>query len=55
MIEDYRARYPELYNEWERIHDSAIPQELLNDPELWNFTGDVATRAACGQSAEYSV
>lgn len=49
MIEDYRARYPELYDEWERIHDSAIPEELLNDPELWNFTGDVATRAASGK------
>ncbi len=46
---EYRNKYPELAEKWDRWHSLEIPEELLNDEELFNFDKKIATRAAGGK------
>lgn len=45
---EYRNKYPELAEKWDRWHSLELPEELLNDEELFNFDKKIATRAAGG-------
>ncbi|NBI07204.1 transketolase [Senegalia massiliensis] len=46
---EYRNKYPELAEKWDRWHSLELPEELLNDEELFNFDKKIATRAAGGK------
>jgi len=45
---EYRNKHPELAEKWDRWHSLELPEELLNDEELFNFDKKIATRAAGG-------
>jgi len=48
MVEEYRAKYPELYDEWLKWRSSELPKELLKDARLASASKPMATRAFSG-------
>jgi transketolase len=45
----YEREYPELAAEWKQWHSEQLSVDLLNNEELWSFTGKpAATRASSG-------
>lgn len=49
LMSDYRRKFPELASRWEAWHSNRLPDELYDDPALWEFDRPSATRAASGQ------
>ena len=47
MFDEYKNKYPELYEEWVKWHSENVSEELLEDEEIWNVQAG-ATRAASG-------
>jgi transketolase len=45
----FREEFPEAAARWDAWHAHGVPDELENDPSLWEFEKPVATRAASGQ------
>ncbi|NDL68880.1 transketolase family protein, partial [Anaerotalea alkaliphila] len=45
LFATYAQAYPEEAKEWEVWHGAVDMQELLEDPEMWEFSGSVATRS----------
>lgn len=45
----FREEFPEAATRWDAWHAHGVPDELENDPSLWEFEKPVATRAASGQ------
>lgn len=50
LFASYKETYPELAKEWDIWNSKELPVDLLNDEELWNITGSVATRQASGKA-----
>ncbi|MBS4537876.1 transketolase [Clostridium sp. D2Q-11] len=48
-FEEYRTKYPELAQKWDRWHSMELPEGLMEDEELFSFDSKVATRAASGK------
>lgn len=46
MFAAYRAKYPELAQEYAAWHKGDFAAELLHDEDFWKDEGDIATRAA---------
>ncbi len=44
LLADYAAKYPELYEEYKAWMSGKLPENMVNDPELWEFPGKAATR-----------
>lgn len=49
LMAAYRSKFPELASRWDAWHSLELPEELVNDPALWEFDKPAATRAASGQ------
>ncbi|WP_058486917.1 transketolase [Defluviitalea phaphyphila] len=49
LYNKYKEEYPELAKEWEKWHSKELQLDLLNDKELWNINGSMATRQASGK------
>ena len=50
LFEDYRREYPEMAEQWDRWFSGQIPDQLAEDPRLFDFEDKpLATRAASGQ------
>ncbi|WP_028306428.1 transketolase [Desulfitibacter alkalitolerans] len=50
LFSNYKQAYPGLAREWETWHLNKLPDQLLQDSELWNFEDKpIATRSASGQ------
>jgi len=53
LLSDYRHEYPELAERWNNWFSGRVPEELENDPMLWDFKDQpLATRAASGQAMQ---
>lgn len=48
LLARYAQAYPELKKEFDAWYNMELPQDLMNDPELWAFEGKIATRATSG-------
>ena len=46
LMAAYRIKYPEQASRWEAWHSSELPQELTNDPALWDHDQAAATRVS---------
>ncbi|MDD3840288.1 MAG: transketolase [Clostridia bacterium] len=44
----YQKEYPELADKWNKWFTGEIIQGIENDPSLWDFDGDMATRKSSG-------
>ena len=50
LFADYRIEYPEMAKRWDSWFSGHVPEELAEDPRLWQFDDKpVATRAISGQ------
>lgn len=50
LFETYRKAYPEKAEQWDRWHNSELPEGLVEDRRLWTFEKPAeATRAAGGR------
>ena len=49
LFEAYKKQFPELAKEWEVWHSDKLPVDLLNNDELWKFSGKMATRSSSGE------
>lgn len=50
LFSNYKQAYPGLAREWEIWHLNKLPDQLLEDSELWRFEDKpIATRSASGQ------
>ncbi|WP_425481835.1 transketolase [Anaerotalea alkaliphila] len=45
LFEAYAEAHPELAKEWEKWHGPVDIRALLDNPQLWEFEGSVATRS----------
>ena len=48
LLARYAQAYPDLKKEFDAWYNMELPQDLMNDPELWAFEGKIATRATSG-------
>ena len=48
LLARYAQAYPDLKKEFDAWYNMELPQDLMNDPELWDFEGKIATRATSG-------
>ena len=48
LLARYAQAYPDLKKEYDAWYNMELPQDLMNDPELWAFEGKIATRATSG-------
>lgn len=48
LLARYAQAYPELKKEFDAWYNMELPQDLMNDPEMWAFEGKIATRATSG-------
>ncbi|NLA11483.1 MAG: transketolase [Firmicutes bacterium] len=46
LMTAYRREFPQLGVQWDAWHSRRLPEELENDPALWEFEQPVATRVA---------
>ena len=44
----YAEKYPELKKEYDAWFNQELPEGLMDDPELWEYDGRIATRATSG-------
>ena len=50
LLKTYSEKYPDLARQWDKWHEGALPQALLNDQRLWDFDEKpMATRSASGK------
>ena len=48
LLARYAQAYPDLKKEFDAWYNMELPQDLMNDPEMWAFEGKIATRATSG-------
>ena len=48
LLTRYAQAYPDLKKEYDAWYAMELPENLVNDPELWAFEGKIATRATSG-------
>ncbi|MCL2356758.1 MAG: transketolase [Defluviitaleaceae bacterium] len=46
IADDYKAKYPDDWKQWEIWHNDALPVDLDNWDEYWQYEGNIATRAS---------
>ena len=44
----YAEKYPELKKEYDAWFNQELPEGLMDDPDLWEYDGRIATRATSG-------
>ncbi len=49
MFAAYRAKYPELAEEWDAWHSQELPDDVALNDALWQWDGKIATRATSGE------
>ncbi|MCQ2454187.1 MAG: transketolase [Clostridia bacterium] len=52
MLEGYAAEYPELKAKYDSWMSGELPEGLMDDPELMEFEGKIATRATSGTTIQ---
>ena len=48
LLTRYAQAYPDLKKEYDAWYAMELPENMVNDPELWAFEGKIATRATSG-------